>query len=213
MGPGGIELLLIYTILLLKYNPCAHNLSHKLLRFYLHSQSIMLWTQKFLMCNIFLCPIKEWSWWWASSVAPCADRWTMWWQNHCPGFTFSLFLFRFIFSSSDHSVNHLWVNGLAGVPCTWDCDHFAGRRSQLLSPWWRTAPWVSGGFPSHHRWEIIGLSSGKLAQDDVPAGGYIFLSGLHSEEKLFGDLRQRSNGRFSLPAQGRVGGNPREELA
>ena len=88
MGPGGIVLLLIYIILLFKYNPCAHNLSHKLLRFYLHSQSIMLWTQKFLMCNIFLCPIKEWSWWWASSVASCADRWTMWWQNHCPGFTF-----------------------------------------------------------------------------------------------------------------------------
>ena len=105
------------------------------------------------MCNIFLCPIKEWSWWWASSVASCADRWTMWWQNHCPGFTFSFWI-PFIFSSTDHFVNHLWVNGLAGVPCTWDCDHFARRRSQLLSPWWRTAPWVSGEFLSHCR-EII----------------------------------------------------------
>ena len=72
MGPGEIVLLLIYIILLFKYNPCAHNLSHKLLRFYLHSQSIMLWTQKILMCNIFsmsyLClQLIAWAAWTATA--------------------------------------------------------------------------------------------------------------------------------------------------
>ena len=34
----------------------------------------------------------------------------------------------------------------------------------------------------------LDLTPGELAQDDVPAGGHIFLSCLHSEEKLSGDL-------------------------